>query len=282
MYIPKGARWVTVRSVADRGQISASAAEVYDEFFVPALFGAWAGRMLDFGEVDEGMRVLDVACGTGVLAIEAKRRVGSHGAVAAVDINPGMLSVARDKGTRVDWREAAAESLPFDAGSFDAVLSQFGLMFFSDRSRALSEMWRVCRPGGRVVAAVWASLDQTPGYFRVVGLLRRLFGDATAKLLEAPYALGDGIELRRLFTSARVAPVSIELVAGEAWFPSVRSWMHTDVRGWTLEGEIDEPQFELLVSEAERELGDLADDDGAVRFAHPALIARATKPSSPS
>jgi ubiquinone/menaquinone biosynthesis C-methylase UbiE len=87
--------------------------------------------------------VLDVACGTGILASEASARVGPNGYVAGVDPNPGMLAVAARIAPSIEWRKGTAELLPYPDQSFDAVVSQFGLMFFIDRHQALREMLRV-------------------------------------------------------------------------------------------------------------------------------------------
>ena len=188
-----------------------------------------------------------------------------------------MLAVARSKAPEIDWREAPAEALPFDSDEFDAALSQFGLMFFSDRNAAIREMWRVLRPGGRLAIAVWDSLDNTPGYLGVTRLLSRLFGDAIADLLKAPYVLGDIQTLNNHLLESGVHEPTVSRVDGEAHFPSIRSWMHTDVRGWTLADKLDDEQFEHLVAEAEGELSSLVSADDSVRFAHPALIATAQK-----
>lgn len=264
--------------VSDTGQVTSSAAEVYDEFFLPALFTPWAPRVVAAGGLRPGMHVVDVACGTGVLSIAAAGAVSPGGTVVGVDCNPGMLAVARRKAPGIEWQEAAAESLPFAAGEFDAAVSQFGLMFFQDGAAAVREMWRVLRPEGRLVIAVWDALENTPGYADVTALLARLFGDATAGLLRAPYALGDETALHTLLGRAGVTAPHVQRVAGEACFPSIRSWMHTDVRGWTLADKIDDTQYEHLVTEAEQELRRFVTSDGSVRFDHPALIASATKP----
>ena len=155
----------------DRGQISAGAAEVYEQYFVPALFREWPPRLLDAARVAPGQSVLDVACGTGVLARAAIERVGPKGAVVGLDLNEGMLSVARRVEPRVDWRQGAAEKLPFPDGTFDAVVSQFGLMFFADRPRALREMQRVLKPGGRLAVAVWDAIERSSGYAAMNDLL---------------------------------------------------------------------------------------------------------------
>jgi SAM-dependent methyltransferase len=264
--------------MSDSGQLSASAAEVYDEFFLPALFGAWAPRLVAAARLGPGMRVIDVACGTGVLTLRAAEAICPGGAAVGLDFNPGMLAVARRKAPGIDWRQAPAEAIPFGSADFDAVLSQFGLMFFRDQRAAIREMWRVLRPGGRLAIAVWDSLESAPGYAAVTSLLARLFGDDVADLLRAPYSLGRPRLLERLLLDSGIERPRVSRVAGEARFPSVRSWMHTDVRGWTLAERLDDEQFERLVGEAEHELRGFVTADGSVRFDHPALIATARKP----
>src|SRR5690606_10015429 len=105
---------------SDTGQVSASAAEGYEEVFLPALLPRWAEPLVTAAQVAPGDRVLDVACGTGIAARSAAGRVGSQGAVVGVDINPGMLRVARIKAPEMQWLEASAEELPFEDESFDA------------------------------------------------------------------------------------------------------------------------------------------------------------------
>ena len=160
-------------AASDRGQVSRSAAEVYEEFFVPALFRQWVQPVADAADIRAGDRVLDVACGTGILARHAATRVGAAGSVCGVDINEGMLAVARREAPEIEWRKGAAEALPFADDGFDAVVSQFGLMFFADQAKAIREMRRVLRPGGRLAVAVWDSLANTPGYAAMTALLQR-------------------------------------------------------------------------------------------------------------
>jgi ubiquinone/menaquinone biosynthesis C-methylase UbiE len=267
---------VHARSNHARGQVRASAAEIYDEFFVPALFEAWAPRLLDAAGVRHGFRVLDVACGTGVVARAAVGRIGA-GSVTGLDANSGMLAVARRHHGGIEWRDGRAEALPFDDTSFDTVLCQFGLMFFDERAAALREMRRVLRSGGRLAIAVWDSLERTPGYAAMTALLRRLFGEEIAAALRAPYCLGDTRELAALLEQAGIGGAQIATVEGVARFPSIASWVRTDIKGWTLADRIDDAQFARLAAEAEKELRHFVTADGSVEFAHPAHIATATK-----
>jgi SAM-dependent methyltransferase len=259
------------------GQVGRSAADVYEEFFVPALFQQWAGRMAEAARLAPGQTVLDVACGTGVLAREAAARVAPGGAVTGLDRNEAMLTVAHRRAPALEWRLAHAESLPFPDAAFDAVVSQFGLMFFEDYTGALREMWRVLRPGGRLAVAVWAPLETSPGYAAMVALLQRLFGNRVADALRAPFVLGDTDGLRALFVKAGIPGLEIRTPAGSACFPSIEAWVHVDVKGWTLADLIDDAQYQTLLTAAQRDLRSYVQGDGTVSFAAPAHIVTATK-----
>jgi ubiquinone/menaquinone biosynthesis C-methylase UbiE len=260
-----------------KGQVTRSAADIYDEFFVPALFQQWAPLVADAARLAPGQRVLDVACGTGILAREAAKRVVPGGSAVGLDRNDGMLAVARRQAPAVDWRSGRAETLPFPDAGFDAAVSQFGLMFFDDRQAALREMWRVLKPGGRLAVAVWDALENSPGYAAMAALLQRLFGQRIASELHAPFALGDPQVLRALFAEAGIAGAEISTHAGMARFPSIESWVRTDVKGWTLADLIDEDQYALLLREATITLRPYAGAGGEVAFGAPAHIVTARK-----
>lgn len=274
-YMPEGNE---MNENVKKGQVTASAAEVYDMFFVPALFQDWPPQVADAADIRPNQRVLDVACGTGALALTLADRVRPGGTVVGVDINEGMLAVARRKASHIEWVRAAAELLPFESARFDAVVSQFGLMFFEDRRQAIREMVRVLQPGGRLAVAVWDRLDHTPGYAAMASLLQHLFGEDAAASLYTPYALGDTTRLRSLFTGTGAADVTVTTHKGTARFPSIQSWVYTDVKGWTASDLIDDNGFEQLVAEAERELQRFVAADGTVSFSAPAHIVTATKP----
>ena len=265
-------------NAAHKGQVTKSAADVYEEFFVPALFGEWGPKVSGAAKLAPGQRVLDIACGTGALARAAKDRVGPSGSVIGYDRNEGMLAVAARIRNDIEWQTGKAEILPFRDGEFDAVVSQFGLMFFENRVSAITEMWRVLKPGGHLAVAVWTGLEDVPGYAAMVDLIERLFGAEAGGALRAPYALGHKDDVRTLFDTAGVPQVNVETQNGVATFTSIAEWVHTDVKGWTLSDMIDDEQYQKLKLEAERTLGHFVEEDGAVRFAHPALIIQAQKP----
>lgn len=257
---------------ASETEIAAAAA--YEELHVPALFRQWAGPVLDAAQIEPGCRVLDVACGTGVLAREAALRLGGSGFVAGLDISPGMLTVAQQIAPHVAWRQGAAESLPYEDDSFDLVASQFGLMFFQDRVGALREMMRVLAPDGRIAIAVWESLDNSEAYPIAVALLERLAGRPAADALRAPFVLGDRAALAALFRDAGAASVDITTYSGTAQFPSIRVMVEADLRGWlpVMGVFLTEAQIERILQEAEQALSQYVTAEGTVTFAAPAHI----------
>lgn len=256
---------------AASGQVEATAAEVYDRFFLPALFERWATPMLDAAAIDAGDHVLDVGCGTGVLAKRAATVTGRSGRVVGLDPNPGMLVVAR-RTSGIEWTDGAAEAIPFGDATFDAVVSQFAIMFFSNRGAAISEMARVLKARGRIAIASWVSLADSPGYAAMAAVLDRVLGADAAAALGAPFSLGDEDELAGLLTAARLDDVDVQRHQGHARFDSIEAWVHTEIRGWTLSGMSDDDYARLLAA-AHTDLAEFTAGDGTVEFAQPALIA---------
>jgi len=255
-------------------------AETYEQLLVPALFGQWTESMADAAGVRKGQRVLEVACGTGVLARTVAGRVGSQGAVSALDINPSMRAVARQRGPHtIDWREGAAEELPYGEGEFDVVVSQFGLMLFPDPGTALREMMRVLAPGGRLAVAVFDSLDNLPAYSAMVDVYSRVAGETIGQVLRSPFALGDADVLVSCFTDAGIHNVVIEGREGLAHFPDVATMVLSDVRGWFPFAQIrlDDQAVAAVTREAERALEAFTGPDGVVEFPLSVYIATAVK-----
>lgn len=255
------------------------AATAYETLFVPALFAQWAPLVADAARIRPGQRVLDVACGTGVLAREAASRVGPSGYVVGIDPSPGMISVARQRAATIDWREGVAERLPFPDQSFDVVVSQFGLMFFTDSTNALREMLRVLVPGGQFAIAVWDAVESMPAYHSEATLLDRLAGPKAGAALRAPFALGDLGTLAATFSAAGVASVDIATHRGTANFPNIRSMVEADLRGWlpVMGVNLTEDLIQRVLEEAEAVLGRFASADGRGQFQLSAHLATSSK-----
>lgn len=252
--------------LALRAQIDA--AKAYEALFVPAIFGHWASKVADAAHIQPGQRVLDIACGTGILAREIASRTGSPGRVVGIDPNPGMVAVARQLVPAIEWREGIAESLPFPDQSFDAVVSQFGLMFFADRHQALREMSRVLAPGGQLAVAVWDSLENIPAYATEVALVDQIAGRPAADALRAPFVLGNRKDLAKLLSEAGVPAPELTTLHGPAQFPSIRTMVEADLRGWlpVMGVTLTEDQIGRILQEAEHVLSPYATVDGRITF----------------
>lgn len=256
-----------------------AAATAYENLHVPALFQQWAPRMVNAAAIQQGDRVLDIACGTGVLAREAAIHAGETGFVAGLDAGAGMLAVAQQIAPSIEWQLGTAESLPYEDGSFDAAISQFGLMFFQDRIKALREMLRILDSDGRIAIAVWESLENSEAYPIEVELLERLAGPHAADALRAPFVLGDPAALTELFQYAGVDSLEISTQHGTARFPSIRTMVEADLRGWlpVMGITLTEEQIEAILNKAEEELAQYTTSNGTVEFDAPAHIVTGRK-----
>ncbi|MGI9644896.1 MAG: methyltransferase domain-containing protein [Ilumatobacteraceae bacterium] len=263
--------------MSDEHDPAVAAAWAYEGLHVDSLFRQWAKPVLDAASVSVGNDVLDVACGTGVVARHALARVGPSGSVTGLDLGPGMLAVAEAIAPRVRWVEGDAGRLPFDDHEFDAVVSQFGLMFFPDRPAAIREMVRCTKPGGPIVVAVWGALERNGAYPLVVDLLDRRAGPDAADALRAPFALGDPDHLRSLFDDAGVPITSIDTQVGTARFPDVRTLVEAELRGWLpiMGVVLDDELIEQILAEAEDVLDHLVTANGEVVFDAPTHIVTA-------
>jgi SAM-dependent methyltransferase len=205
-------------------------AEGYERFMVPTLFGPWATKLVELAAPAAGERVLDVGCGTGIVARQVAARLGSTGAVNGIDLSPDMLAVAQaaaaSEGVTVAWHQGASERLPFAGASFDLVLCQFALMFFADRAAALAEMRRVAADRGRLLLSVWRGLDLHPFYATLHEVIQQRIGISA---LEDIFSLGSDDELRALMTGAGYRQVEIRQVSMIAQFPDPASFLAGEI-----------------------------------------------------
>ena len=185
-------------------------AESYQRYFVPSIGAPLADDLIRAAGLQPGQRVLDVACGTGVVARRAAERVGAAGVVAGLDVNPGMLAVARSHtppDVSIDWYQASAESMPLPDGVFDIVLCQMGLQFVTDRLAALREMQRVLASGGRAI--VTTPGPKPPMLAIMADALARHAGPDAASFVELVFSMHDVDEIGGLVRKASFREVDV-------------------------------------------------------------------------
>lgn len=243
-------------------QVSVDQAEAYEAKFVPALFGEWAPHLVDATGVAPGQAVLDVACGTGVVAREVADRIGGRGRVVGLDLNEGMLAVAKRLRADIDWRHGDAAELPFPDASFDVVLCQASLMFFPDRAEALREMARVVRAEGPVGVQVWGSLESQPGYGPFVDVAARHAGPEATELLGSYWVLGDLELVAALFEATGLEVTATHTRLGTAKFDSIDELVKTEVESTPLVERINDEIYDRILEDSRAALGRFRTEDG--------------------
>jgi ubiquinone/menaquinone biosynthesis C-methylase UbiE len=262
-----------VSSDAQKWQLVGSAPELYQRYLVPAVTLPWAEVLVGRVGLAPGNSVLDVACGTGVVAQIAAAHVGPGGRVVGLDVNAGMLDVARatetqPDGPSVEWVEGSALALPFADGEFDIALCQLGLQFFEDRLGALREMQRVLSDSGRLGASVFTSIDRNPAAHALADALDRELGEGASLAKRSEHSLADSKELRELCAAAGFVRVRVETVTTIIRFPSVAEWVRIQFAATPLASLVRERDDVVLrvAADVGEALASFAHDDG---FAFP-------------
>ncbi|HKH00584.1 MAG TPA: methyltransferase domain-containing protein [Bradyrhizobium sp.] len=267
-------------------QIAGNAAAIYEQALVPAVFARWAPLVVALADPRPGDRVLDVACGTGVVTRLAAQRVGRAGKVIGLDLNPGMLAfaaslTASDPPTNapITWREASATNMPLPDAAYDIGYCQLGLQFFPDRPAAMREMYRVLVSGGRLGLMVWQGIQYSPGFGALAAALAQHISSEAAGIMRAPFALAEAEQLRELVAAGGFRDITIQSVEGTVRFPSVLRFVQDYVGGSPLSGHVAKVSDETraaMISEVRDALTSYVAGDG-LTFPIKAHLASAKK-----
>ena len=218
--------------MAESSSTFTRASASYERIMVPAVFAPWANDLIETAALAPGMRVLDVACGTGIVARLAVPRVGQAGWVVGLDTNEAMLAVARAQpmltGAQVEWRQGDATKLPFPDEQFDRILCQHGLQYMPDRTAALWEMKRVLTSSGRLALSVFS---RSIGYQIFEQTAANFVGEQAAAIMREPFALNDLDQLRGLLRMVELSAVDVHTKTLSARFASARDFIDYQLGG---------------------------------------------------
>jgi ubiquinone/menaquinone biosynthesis C-methylase UbiE len=230
------------------------AAELYERYPARYILGPWAPLIVDAARVAAGERVLDVACGTGVVARVAAKHVGHTGRIVGVDLNPGMIAVARSipatNGAPIEWLVRSALDLRLDNARFDVVLCQQGLQFFPDKAVALQEMRRVLDHSGRLALSVWNSNSVGVYTGAVSGALARFVGHEVAERFTASRKAPASAELQRLATEAGFSAVEVSISRINLHLPRIDKFVLAHLAATPVAADID-----AVDAEARKKIG---------------------------
>jgi ubiquinone/menaquinone biosynthesis C-methylase UbiE len=221
-------------------QLARDAAVRYEQILVPSILGPAARALVDWADLREGDAVLDVGCGTGAATRFAAEKTGSSGRVVGADVNAGMIDVAQSMppvtGPAIEWIEKSAYELPFMEAAFDVALCAQTLQFLEDRPRALAEMYRVLKPGGRVAVSLWCDIRENPYFHVLAQAMIRHIGPETAAGLEAAFSLFDASEIRDLLTRAGFQTVQVTVEQLDLELPRLHEFVPRHVSATPMAG----------------------------------------------
>lgn len=205
-------------------QATTPPSEIYERYMVPGIFARWSKVLLELVTPQPGERVLDLACGTGIVARTVAPMVQPGGEVIGVDFSPAQIATAGSIDSSIHWREGDAGSLPFNDQEFDLVVCQQGFQFFPHRVRAVKEVHRVLKAGGRVGITVWSSIEKSPGYLAIAHALGRTVGPSASGLLDELFAFPDPGEISRMFADGGFPDAVVVTPSIDAIFASAEEF----------------------------------------------------------
>lgn len=245
-------------------QLALAGAQFYEKHFIPSIFAPWANIMVDQLELQSDDRLLDVACGTGIVARTAYAKGDKSLAITGYDLNDGMLQVAKANTEDIHWMQGKAEELPFSNNSFTKSVCQFGIMFFQDPEKALREMERVSTK--KVLISIWNEIEANEGYAELLELVEQVGGTASSDVLRSPFSMGNKKGILNLLSNCGLKNYEINTKQKAVLFPSVENWIDCDVKASPIINHITNRQYETLKKEAKTQLKKYIQSNGKVQF----------------
>jgi ubiquinone/menaquinone biosynthesis C-methylase UbiE len=262
---------MTTKAQLGQWQVEGDTPNAYERYLVPAIFREGAEKLVAHAFLSTGEQVLDLGCGTGIVARVAADELGGGKTVLGIDLTPGMLeaaqSVSADTHPDITWQQGQAEDLPLARSSFDVVLSQQAFQFFEDRDAALKEIHRVLRPGGRMVLSVLRSTEHNHTYKPLIEAFRRHGGDDLGTMMNSPFREWSIQDLREMVERAGFSDVSVTVSLITARFPSIPDFIQQELSSSPMSelvSTMDDETREAITRDTSAGLSAYVDDQGLV------------------
>lgn len=228
-------------------------ADKYEQELVPAIFEPWSHSTISVAEPQKGEYVLDIACGTGIVARNVAQCIDSGGKVVGVDSNPEMLATARSlpspPDVTIQWVEGDAQHLPFAEAIFDIILCQGGLQFIADQYAALQEMHRVLKPGGRMVLMIFREIQYAPAFAILAEKIAPYAAPRMIKSITTPFSLGNADAMQALVEKAGFQQISIRQETRETHFPSAEKFVRARLLATYHHDTVDDQMLARAIKE---------------------------------
>ena len=257
-------------NISKNWQLNLEAAELYEAIPVPTILGPVARLLVEHASINSDSNVIDVGCGTGAATRYVANIVSSPGSVTGVDINAGMIEVAKSlpkvPGMSIDWYECSAFELPFEENTFNVAISAQTIQFLDDRSKALSEMSRVLKPDGLIAISTWRSVERNPYFDALVKAVSKYLGAETAVGLEAAFTLTSSSEIKKLLAEAGLKNSTVEALEINLDLPHIEHFVARHIGATPMAGSFSaapESVQQDLVMEVVRSLENYNTEAGA-------------------
>ncbi|MDQ2052745.1 methyltransferase domain-containing protein [Natronolimnohabitans sp. A-GB9] len=252
-------------------QLEQSASDAYEEYLVPPILDPWAERLINSVRLGSDDRVLDVGCGTGIVARRAIAELNADSTVVGLDRNERMLAKAEEEAggsePAIEWRQGDAADLSFADEQFDVVFCQQALQFFDQPETALAEMRRVLAPDGRIACSIWRPIEYQPGYIVLAEALERHVGDEAGLMIRGIFPGWNTNSVRNLAREAGFDDVTLTIEIGDIRYPSISEFVRREAASSPLAEHIAgvaEDVREELIGEVTDKLIDYTDDEGII------------------
>jgi len=252
-------------------QIAGDSPAAYEEYLVPGFFKPWADKLVQLSSPSPGSDILDVACGTGIVARTAASELGSDSRVTGLDINLQMLNkaseMAEKEGLEIEWQQGDAGDLPFEDNRFDHLFCQQAVQFFPEPQQVLGEMNRVMKADGTLALNILRPIHHNPAYSILADELEKHAGETAGTMMRSPFPDWDQKTIRNMVAEAGFGDIRIQLEIISMRYPSPEEFLRREAASSPLAGEIEamEPERVMkLVDDLNRSLEAYTDDRGVV------------------